>query len=130
MAAQPPQASPVSQAHATYTHGQDAGDLAARARELGLERRAHLGNFASDDAVMREYIKALAQSGQLSRLSLSQLSGQGGELAMAQRIAGAPHAMDGLQPQGGVRGTTEEPLHVQWHESPRAQMWKMLRMLK
>ena len=32
MAAQPPQASPVSQAHATYTHGQDAGDLAARAR--------------------------------------------------------------------------------------------------
>ena len=42
MAAQPPQASPVSQAHATYTHGQDAGDLAARARELGLERRAAL----------------------------------------------------------------------------------------
>ena len=41
-AAQPPQASPVSQAHATYTHGQDAGDLAARARELGLERRAAL----------------------------------------------------------------------------------------
>ena len=42
IAAQPPQASPVSQAHATYTHGQDAGDLAARARELGLERRAAL----------------------------------------------------------------------------------------
>ena len=92
-------------------------------------RRFESGNFASDDAVMREYIKALAQSGQLSRLSLSQLSGQSGELAMAQRIAGAPHAVDGLQSQGGVRGTTEEPLHVQWHESPRAQMWKMLRML-
>ena len=92
-------------------------------------RRFESGNFATDDAVMREYIKALAQSGQLSRLSLSQLSGQSGELAMAQRIAGAPHAVDGLQPQGGVRGTTEEPLHVQWHESPRAQMWKMLRML-
>ena len=76
-------------------------------------RRFESGNFASDDAVMREYIKALAQSGQLSRLSLSQLSGQSGDLAMAQRIAGAPHAMDGLQPQGGVRGTTEEPLHVQ-----------------
>lgn len=36
----PPQASPVSQAHSTYTYGQDDGDLAARARELGLERRA------------------------------------------------------------------------------------------
>ena len=86
-------------------------------------RRFESGNFGSDDAVMREYIKALAQSGQLSRLSLNQLAGgQNSELAMAQRIAGAPHGMDGFQ-QRGTRGTTDEPLHVQWHESPRAQMY-------
>ena len=85
-------------------------------------RRFESGNFGTDDAVMREYIKALAQSGQLSRLSLSQLAEQNSELGMAQRIAGAPHGMDGFQ-QGSTRGTTDEPLHVQWHESPRAQMY-------
>ena len=90
-------------------------------------RRFESGNFGSDDAVTREYIKALAQSGQLARLSLNQLAGQHGEVGMAQRIAGAPHALDGFQQPG--RGTTDEPLHVQWHESPRAQLWKMLRML-
>ena len=37
-------------------------------------RRFESGNFASDDAVMREYIKALANSNQLSRLSLNLLA--------------------------------------------------------
>jgi len=89
-------------------------------------RRFESGNFGSDDAVMREYIKALAQSGQLSRLSLSQLAGQQGEASMAQQIGGSAYG-DPFQQSG--RGTIDVPLHVQWHESPRAQLWKMLRML-
>ena len=47
MAAEPPQASPVSQAHATYTHGQDAGDLAARARAGPRAARGAAGGVAA-----------------------------------------------------------------------------------
>merc|ERR1719502_1889679 len=76
---------------------------------------------------MREYIKALALSNQLSRLSLSML-------AQHHAVAGGGAAQS-LSPfeassaAGPGRGTHDEPLHVQWHESPRAQLWKMLRML-
>ena len=38
----PPMPSPSKSAAETYAFGADAGDLAARARELGLERRAAL----------------------------------------------------------------------------------------
>ena len=96
-------------------------------------RRFESGNFASDDAVMREYVKALALSNQLSRLSLNMLAqqhqGLGGATGAAPAFAQSldPHAAAGAGMPG--RGTSDEPLHVQWHESPRAQLWKMLRML-
>ena len=98
-------------------------------------RRFESGNFASDDAVMREYVKALALSNQLSRLSLNMLAQHhpagglnagGAAPAFAQTLD--PHAAAGAG-MPGRGGTSDEPLHVQWHESPRAQLWKMLRML-
>jgi len=88
-------------------------------------RRFESGNYASDESVVKEYIKALSMTNQLGRLSLSAIANAGNpgsgasdfsELSEAQRVA-------------GMRGSVEQPLHVQWTESPRAQAWKLLRSL-
>jgi len=99
-------------------------------------RRFESGHYASDDAVVKEYIRALSLTNQLSRLSLSTLTQS---ISQTAGVHGAPPGDFTLNAEqaaaamaGGVssaRGTQEMPLHVQWHESPRAQVWKLLRSL-
>ena len=113
-------------------------------------RRFESGAYASDEAVYREYIRALALTNQLSRLPVSQLGGgaaaggsfqqhayhpspsapSGGGFSAAAAGPGAAHASGG-QPAGGggARGTVEQPLHVQYHESARNQLLRMLQRL-
>lgn len=97
-------------------------------------RRFECGSYAADEAVVKEYLKALALSGQLARLSLSQLFSQldaSGKLhgVDPRMVAASFGAGAAAGDAAGGRGTPETPLHVQWHESPRAQFWKMLRTL-
>ena len=74
---------------------------------------------ASDEAVVKEYIRALAQTNQLSRLSLAQLASAGGAQAAGMRD-GALGIDAGSSPMGGAssRGTIEQPLHVQVSATP------------
>mmetsp|Transcript_7388 Transcript_7388/g.22831 ORF Transcript_7388/g.22831 Transcript_7388/m.22831 type:complete len:727 (+) Transcript_7388:104-2284(+) len=102
-------------------------------------RRFECGAYAADEAVAKEYLRALALSNQLNRLSLSQLVSQldasGALHGVDPRMVAGYHAgamgAAGASAGGvaGGRGTPETPLHIQWHESPRAQFWKMLRSL-
>ena len=75
-------------------------------------RRFESGNFASDDAVMREYIKALANSNQLSGLSLNLLAQHQQPGDTGHRPTSAAFISPGQSWQSG-RGSSDEPLHVQ-----------------
>jgi len=100
-------------------------------------KRFESGSYAADEAVAKEYLKGLALSNQLPRLSLAQL-------VASLDASGALHGVDPRMIAGsgiggaagggggggiGGRGTAETPLHIQWHESPRATFWKLLRAL-
>ena len=99
-------------------------------------RRFECGAYAADEAVAKEYIRALALSNQLARLSLPQLIASLDASGALARDESARYAAGGVGGGGGgglgagaSRGTPETPLHIQWHESPRAQFWKLLRSL-
>jgi len=112
-------------------------------------RRFESGNYASDEASYREYIRALSLTNQLDRLSLAQLGGaSGGGAAASYGGAGAyasayPHGAAGSSGHGAgagagagafggqsARGTTpDQPLHVQYQESARSHMLRMLQRL-
>ena len=121
-------------------------------------RRFESGNFASDQATYREYVRALALTNQLDRLSLTQLGGAAagggvpggygagasygsagasygtaGAYAQGQMYPGALGGSGGSSQAGGGlggasvgRGTIEQPLHVQYHESARSQLLRLL----
>ena len=102
-------------------------------------RRFESGAYAEDAAVYREYVRALALTNQLSRLPLAslgygQMTGQTGHQLGA---AGAPQAMmssaDGTaRSAGGLgqpKGTLEAPIHVQYSESTRTQLLRLLQRL-
>ena len=86
---------------------------------------------------MREYVRSLALSNQLNRVNLASIVGGGApNLAAAVDAASAGGAARGAfggaiggAVGGGAKGSADEPLHVQWHESPRAAIWKLLRSL-
>ena len=120
-------------------------------------RRFEGGGYASDEAVYREYIRALALTNQLGRLPLSQLGGAGagagmgaspyGMASAAMSGNGMASAFGGAEPAGaaaaassssagalggragGPIGTLEQPLHVQYTESTRAQLLRLLQRL-
>ena len=93
-------------------------------------RRFESGAYASDEAVYREYIRALALTNQLARVPLSQLGGSGtvsfGAAAYAEPGAGSGF---GSAAAGSSRGSVDMPLHVQFQESTRSQMLRMLQRL-
>ena len=92
-------------------------------------RRFESGHFASDESVAKEYIRALTLTNQLSRLSLAQLTTQlGAGASEMPGLADAHRAATAAQFEVS-RGTSEMPLHVQWTEAPRAQLWKLARLL-
>ena len=130
-------------------------DLMAACNQHGQSqvaiRRYESGSYASDDAVYREYIRALALTNQLSRLPVSQM-GSGSPYGMASAAMrgeglreafpssasamGAGAAMGGggaatMGAGGGGgggmgMGTLEMPLHVQYTESTRMQLLRIL----
>eukprot|EP00966_Prymnesium_polylepis_P031967 743864-Prymnesium_polylepis.1 len=83
-------------------------------------------------------MRALAATKQLSSLApgaLAQFAAGAGlpgqpaapgsiEAGVTAGLAGAAAAAG-----GGERGTQEMPLHVLWSESPRAQLWRLIRLL-
>lgn len=120
-------------------------------------RRYESGAYAEDEAVYREYIRALALTNQLGRMPMAQLGftardGSGGSYGgHAGGLGGNYGASGGLghgaamgQPQGAAHmlyggsagsngsapaGTPEAPIHVQYTESTRVQMLRLLQRL-
>jgi len=99
-------------------------------------RRFESGLYASDENVYREYIRALALVNQLSRLPLAQMApgaaGMGSVPGgMTFGTGGGVDAAGGFGGGGGgsYRGTAEQPVHVQFTESARTQLLRMLQRL-
>jgi len=112
-------------------------------------RRFESGTYASDEATYREYVRALAITNQMDRLSLAQLGGGAGASGSGGAVSAAAAGFgSGYQPYGGGgayqagtgansggglggsnRGTIDQPLHVQYQESARSQMLRMLQRL-
>jgi ATP-dependent metalloprotease len=95
-------------------------------------RRFESGSYASDEAVCREYVRALALTNQLARLPMSQLAPGFGAAGATPSAGGAMTASGGGLGGGGgggPRGTLDQPIHVQYTESTRAQMLRLLQRL-
>lgn len=128
-------------------------DAANRAKSPALVvRHFETGAYAADDAVAKEYIKALSALGRLDRLDM-------GEVADALDRSGARSALDRVGSRGaddatrlvgggalrgatsargmlgggggatGSAGTPDEPVHVVFTEPLRAQLWRIVRNL-
>jgi len=96
-------------------------------------RRFETGNYASDAACVREYLRALGATKMISSLTPAQLAQYAAGSSGAGLHPPAADAMGASAGGGGAflaeRGTQDAPLHVLWSESPRAQLWKMLRLV-
>ena len=105
-------------------------------------RRFESGAYAQDEAVYREYVRALALTNQLGRLPLSNLgygqtAGQTGVHQQGMMGGGAaPQGMMMSSADGTARGaggapsgTLDSPIHVQYSESTRVQMLRLIQRL-
>ena len=112
-------------------------------------RRYESGAYAEDEAVYREYVRALALTNQLGRLPMAQLGfiprdpSYGGASpysayatsSQTHSTLSAPLSMGGGggsgpgAPVGTPAGTPEAPIHVQYTESTRVQMLRLLQRL-
>jgi hypothetical protein len=112
-------------------------------------RRYESGAYAEDEAVYREYVRALALTNQLGRLPMAQLGfiprdpSYGGASpysayatsSQTHSTLSAPLSMGGGggsgpgAPAGTPAGTPEAPIHVQYTESTRVQMLRLLQRL-
>ena len=117
-------------------------------------RRYESGSYAADESVYREYVRALALANQLNRLPFSQLGagagvsnpygaasaamrGEGTASAFAPNVAYGASGMgaSGMGATGGGGafpggvGSVDQPLHVQYTESTRVQMLRLLQRL-
>jgi ATP-dependent metalloprotease len=105
-------------------------------------KRYDRGGFATDEAVLKEYIKALVACKQMDRASLAELSAKAEAAAngfipqqQSPMMAGQPGMAMGTQP--GMIGmaassgnTANEPMFVTMVEGGwRSQVWKTIRMV-
>ena len=106
-------------------------------------RRFEMGRFASNEEIVKEYLKAIARTGRLEQVSLRETllrlqSGETGKKAAAAAAAaaettGSTQAMGGLgNPfrQAGAGISSQDPLHVTMVEAGwKTQMWRTFRFL-
>lgn len=113
-------------------------------------RRYESGLYAADDGVFREYVRALALTDQLQRLPLQALAGAPSASGAASPFGATPAGAAALRDPGfmhaasaelshsgaaaaaaagAARGTLENPVHVQYSESTRMQMLRLLQRL-
>ncbi|KAG6622532.1 cell division protease ftsH [Phytophthora cinnamomi] len=89
-------------------------------------RRVEENRFALDDAVQKEYVKALVKTGRLDTVDLPQLAGAGRQLGGLANAAGAGPAVA----RNGQGLSAHDPVYVSMVEgSFKSNMWKTLRTL-
>ena len=96
--------------------------------------RFESGMYANDEQTAKEYIRALSLSNQISRLSLNSILASltknnrtQFEPLTSSEDAAAVSGRNVLTSNGP--GSADSPLHVQFHENPRATIWKMMRQV-